>query len=66
MYLAANPIIIAIEKLAKDPISTYSVTFMSLDLFNSPNLNTDLAANKNPIPSTLSVNMKVRINMRSR
>lgn len=39
---------------------------MSFDLFNSPNLKIDLAANRNPIPSMLSVNMNVRIKILSR
>lgn len=53
-------------KLVKVPISTYSVVFMSCALFNSPNLNTDFAANKKPIPSMLSVKINVSINMRSK
>lgn len=61
-----NPINIAIVKLANVPMSTYSVIFMSLALFSSPNLKTDFAANKNPMPSILSVNMNVKINILSR
>lgn len=39
---------------------------MSLALFSSPNLKTDFAANKKPIPSILSVNMNVKISILSR
>lgn len=39
---------------------------MSLALFSSPNLKTDFAANKKPMPSILSVNMNVSINILSR
>lgn len=61
-----KPINMAIVKLANVPMSTYSVIFISLALFSSPNRKTDLAANKNPIPSILCVNMKVRISILSR
>lgn len=58
-----TPINMAIVKLANVPMSTYSVILISLALFSSPKRNTDFAANKNPVPSILSVNMKVRINI---
>ena len=64
--LMPKPINMAIVKLANVPMSTYSVILMSLALFSSPNLKTDFAANKNPIPSILSVNMNVRISILSR
>ena len=56
----------ATVKLKNVPINTYSVTFKSFDLFNSPNLNMDFAANRNPIPSIFSVNMNVSISILSR
>ena len=64
--LIPKPINMAIVKLANVPMSTYSVIFISLALFSSPNLKTDFAANKKPMPSILSVKMKVRISIRSR
>lgn len=64
--LMPKPINMAIVKLANVPMSTYSVIFISLALFSSPNLKTDFAANKKPIPSMLSVNMKVRISILSK
>ena len=63
---ARYPVRMAAVKLKKVPINTYSVTFRSFDLFNSPNLNMDLAAKRNPIPSIFSVKMNVNINIRSR
>ena len=64
--LIPKPINMAIVKLANVPMSTYSVILISLALFSSPKRKTDFAANKNPIPSILSVNMKVRISILSR
>ena len=55
------PVRIAIKKLRNVPITTYSVSFVSLGSFKSPNLNTDLAANKKPTPSHFPNRMKIRI-----
>lgn len=65
-FVVITPTKIAIVKLEKVPISTYSVVLMSFALFNSPNLNIDLAANKKPTPSIFFVSMKVRIRIRSK
>ena len=43
----------------------YSVSFLSFDSFKSPKRNTDLAANKKPIPSQLPVITKMNTKMRS-
>ena len=60
------PVSMATVKLKNVPINTYSVTFKSFDLFSSPNLNMDLAAKRKPMPSMLSVNMNVSINILSK
>ena len=39
----------AIPKLSKVPIKTYSVNFLSFDSFKSPKRNIDFAAKMNPI-----------------
>lgn len=66
VHVAKYPVRIATVKLRNVPINTYSVTFRSLDLFNSPNLNMDLAAKRNPIPSIFSVKINVSISILSR
>ncbi len=45
------PVSIANPKLSKVPINIYSVRLLSFALDKSPNLNTDFAASKKPIPS---------------
>ena len=56
----------AIPKLNNVPIKMYSVGFLSCDSFKSPNRNTDLAANKKPIPSQLPVTTKIKTKRRSK
>lgn len=56
----------AIPKLKKVPIIIYSVSFISLFSFKSPNLKIDFAASKKPIPSQKDITTKLNINKRSK
>ena len=51
--------------LSNVPSITYSVSCLSLLALKSPNLNTDLAANKKPSPANWSSNIKLSISTRS-
>ena len=53
--MTPNPIKMLIVKLEKVPRRTYSVVQTYLGLLRSPKRNMDLAASRNPIPSTCPV-----------
>ncbi len=55
----------AIPKLIKVPINTYSVSLRSFAADKSPNLKTDFAVIKNPTASHWSKIMKIKTNNRS-
>ena len=61
-----RPINEAIAKLSNVPISIYSVNFLSFALDKSPNLNTDFAVKRKPIPSQCPEMMKRKTNKRSK
>ena len=61
MQAIAIPVRIAMVKLEKVPINTYSVVRISWALFNSPKRKTDFAASKKPTPSKLPTRTNVRI-----
>lgn len=56
----------AIPKLMSVPISMYSVSFLCLDSFKSPNLKTDLAVIKKPTASQWLNMMKIKTKIRSK
>ena len=64
--LNSKPQPIAIPKLNRVPIRTYSVSLRFLPSVKSPNLNTDLAVMRNPMADQVLSKIKVNTNKRSR
>ena len=56
----------AIPKLMSVPIKMYSVSFLCLDSFKSPNLKTDFAVIKKPTASQWLNIMKIKTRIRSK
>ncbi len=65
-YLKSNPIKMAAPKLNNVPIKTYSVSFLSLASFRSPNRKIDFAARRNPIAAHWLITIKIKTSIRSK